>query len=48
MNASSSKYIPWITYNFHSKRYSFFAKENKISASDLKEIIDLIEKGKQE
>ena len=26
---------------------SFFAKDNKISANDLKEIIDLIEKGKE-
>lgn len=32
----------------YKEMVSFFAKENKISASDLKEIIDLIEKGKQE
>lgn len=32
----------------YKEMVSFFARENKISASDLKEIIDLIEKGKQE
>lgn len=32
----------------YKEMVSFFARENKVSASDLKEIIDLIEKGKQE
>ncbi len=32
----------------YKEMVSYFARENKISASDLKDIIDLIEKGKQE
>ena len=34
--------------NSYKEMVSFFAKDNKISANDLKEIIDLIEKGKEE
>lgn len=34
--------------NSYKEMVSFFAKEQKISADDLKDIIDLIEKGKEE
>lgn len=34
--------------NSYKEMVSFFAKENKISANDLKEIIDLIETGKED
>lgn len=33
--------------NSYKEMVSFFAKERKISANDLKDIIDLIEKGKE-
>ena len=39
-------------YNYFANSYkemvSFFAKEQKLTADDLKDIIDLIEKGKEE
>ena len=34
--------------NSYKEMVSFFAKHQKISTSDLKEIIDMIEKGKDE
>lgn len=34
--------------NSYKEMVSFFAKEQKLSADDLKDIIDLIEKGKEE
>ena len=34
--------------NSYKEMVSFFAKDQKISTSDLKEIIDMIEKGKEE
>ena len=34
--------------NSYKEMVSFFAKEQKLSAEDLKDIIDLIEKGKEE
>ena len=34
--------------NSYKEMVSFFAKEQKLTADDLKEIIDLIEKGKEE
>ena len=34
--------------NSYKEMVSFFAKEQKISANDLKDIIDMIEKGKEE
>lgn len=34
--------------NSYKEMVSFFAKEQKISAGDLKDIIDMIEKGKEE
>lgn len=34
--------------NSYKEMVTFFAKEKKISAKDLKDIIDMIEKGKQE
>ena len=34
--------------NSYKEMVSFFAKEQKISTDDLKDIIDLIEKGKEE
>jgi len=34
--------------NSYKEMVSFFAKEQKLSTDDLKEIIDLIEKGKEE
>ena len=33
--------------NSYKEMVSFFAKDNKISANDLKDIIDMIEKGKE-
>jgi predicted transcriptional regulator len=33
--------------NSYKEMVSFFAKEQKLSADDLKDIIDLIEKGKE-
>ena len=34
--------------NWYKEMVSFFAKEQKLTADDLKDIIDLIEKGKEE
>lgn len=34
--------------NSYKEMVSFFAREQKLSAEDLKEVIDLIEKGKEE
>ena len=47
-----SSFISGVVRNYFANSYkemvSFFAKEQKLSAEDLKEIIDLIEKGKEE
>lgn len=46
------KFMGGVVQNYFSNSYkemvSFFAREQKLSTDDLKEIIDLIEKGKEE
>ena len=46
------KFMGGIVRNYFANSYkdmvSFFSKEKKLSAKDLKDIIDLIEKGKEE
>ena len=46
------KFMGGVVRNYFANSYkemvSFFAKEQKLSADDLKDIIDLIEKGKEE
>ena len=41
------QYTPAIRENSYKEMVSFFAKDQKISTDDLKDIIDLIEKGKE-
>ena len=45
-NLERKKYVNYFA-NSYKEMVSFFAKDQKISTDDLKDIIDLIEKGKE-